>query len=810
MERQPAHDRKNQMIVIKRIVVVSSLVFLCACAGKTALHEAGSAKFLPSFSGEAERGGPAEGFRAVLEAYEAGKMNAVLRHAQQVETHYPGTPWARRSLFLSERALIALGRTAEADAVMERVVREYPELADYALFFLAEHYFSLKQHAEAAVLYRRLIDDYPGSFWREQALETEAKALFEAKWYYRSAEAFKQFQKEYPRSAFCPEAGLGAARSLAAAGDVRGAVSAYRRVFVEYPGKSVDRKVERALSALKRKGAKVPELTPDELYQRGKKLLRAKEYKKAHAAFTTLLAREPDYPNKVDVLYRTGLSLYYLRRRSEAAAVLEQIVQEYPSARRSPDALKWLGKTYGRLGKAEKAINSYLKIVSSYPRSKRADDALYVIGNIYRDTDSTKAMHYFDQLVRRYPRSKFADSSIWWIAWTHYMNGDLHQAEETLDGLIRKYPRSFLNHQARYWLGRITEKKGEQAGAAAFYQDVLARAPYTYYGYLAAERLAYLKFPVLAVTMDADAAQYDSEKANEDADQEALGDPDELSAAERPREWTDEALQTLSANPTFTKALELTYLNMKDEAAAELWTLQKKIPKKHGSLLGISKAFFELEDYNRSLTLVLRNYNRYLKRGVRGTPEDFWLLAYPRAYWDTIVAHARRYNQDPYFIAAIIREESRFHAEAQSPAGARGVMQVMPSTGRWVAQMIRLRGFQRKQLFDHETSIRIGTWYVKHLMKRFNGDFFLTAAAYNAGPGSVKSWLKKSGDSLERDEFVEAIPYVETRWYVKKVLRSYTEYKRIYGKSRALAALEPLQPGWMLSSVVQEGKTPSR
>jgi soluble lytic murein transglycosylase len=159
------------------------------------------------------------------------------------------------------------------------------------------------------------------------------------------------------------------------------------------------------------------------------------------------------------------------------------------------------------------------------------------------------------------------------------------------------------------------------------------------------------------------------------------------------------------------------------------------------------------------------------------------VLAYPQGYWDTVLSYSRKYGQDPYFIAAIIREESQFHPAALSRAGARGVMQVMPATGEWIAQTLRMPGFDRAKLFEHDTAINLGTWYVSQLMKRFKGDPLFVAAAYNAGPEAVSGWLGKSGGSIERDEFVEAIPYSETRGYVKKVLRNYAEYKRIYGKT---------------------------
>ena len=163
------------------------------------------------------------------------------------------------------------------------------------------------------------------------------------------------------------------------------------------------------------------------------------------------------------------------------------------------------------------------------------------------------------------------------------------------------------------------------------------------------------------------------------------------------------------------------------------------------------------------------------------------MLAYPQGFWENITAYSRKYGQDPYFIAAIIREESQFSPGAVSPAGARGLMQVMPATGEWAAQMIRLPGFDRAKLFDSDTAINIGTWYISRLMQRFKNDPVFVAAAYNAGPEAVQGWITKNGYHGERDLFVEMIPFSETRGYVKKVMRNYAEYKRIYGRATDLA-----------------------
>jgi len=195
-----------------------------------------------------------------------------------------------------------------------------------------------------------------------------------------------------------------------------------------------------------------------------------------------------------------------------------------------------------------------------------------------------------------------------------------------------------------------------------------------------------------------------------------------------------------------------------------------------------SKAFFELGDYYSSLVVVLRGFDRHLERPSSRFPEDLWLLAYPQGFWQSIVAVATKYGIDPYFVAAIIREESQFRPEAVSPAGARGVMQVMPATengspGRPVSPdstVPSLRG--RRE--HHGRNV-----YLAHLMKRFQGDLYRVSAAYNAGPEAVSAWNARNGGSGDIDEFVESIPYLETRGYVKKVIRNYAEYRRLYGRN---------------------------
>jgi soluble lytic murein transglycosylase len=627
----------------------------------------------------------------------------------------------------------------------------------------------------------------------------KAQALFESRSYKEAAEAFEKALRDHPRAESAPDAALALGRTYAEMRDFGRAARAFLDASVKYPGASTDPEADKSLAGLKLLGAEIPRLTADEQYERARNLYRAKEYDKALEAFNRALEADPSHSQRAEIWLRSGVALYYLGRRSEAASSLDRLVKERPADCRCAEAYYWLGKSYSRLGMRDEAVQTYLKMVASYPGSEWADDALYQTGNVYRDAgDMKKASLYYRRLAAEYPGSSFADSAVWWQAWGLYTAGEYEKCREKLQDLIAAYPRSFLVNQALYWQGRAAEKAGDAAKSLAYYQKVLRRGPYTYYGYRAAERLAAFKLPVVIVKDEGTQAGDGSGGPTDEAalpaslteeegalEQAAPETVEELVDGEGPPVWTDEAVQTLSSSPAYRKILDLMYVGLRKEAAEELWALQGRVLFRRGPLLGLSKTFFELGDYYRSLIIVLRNFDRHLERPSGKMPEDLWRLAYPQGYWDSIATQARKHGIDPFFIAAIIREESQFLPEALSPAGARGVMQVMPATGEWIARSAGISGFDRSRLFESDTAISVGSWYLGHLMKKFRGDLVLVAAAYNAGPEPVSAWLGKNG-GLEPDVFVESIPYLETRGYVKKVLRNYAEYRRIYGRGEGI------------------------
>ncbi|MDD3364755.1 MAG: lytic transglycosylase domain-containing protein [Syntrophomonas sp.] len=161
-----------------------------------------------------------------------------------------------------------------------------------------------------------------------------------------------------------------------------------------------------------------------------------------------------------------------------------------------------------------------------------------------------------------------------------------------------------------------------------------------------------------------------------------------------------------------------------------------------------------------------------------------WITVfYPLPHRDIVFTTAKEYNVDPYLVFAIIRAESKYQTAAESPVGAKGLMQIMPDTAQWIAEQMKIENFKTDDLHKPEVNIRFGCWYIKNLNTEFKGSLPLQVAAYNAGRGKVKQWVQEGKwDGNSRN--IEGIPFLETKQYVKNVLKNYEAYKAIYDQVR--------------------------
>jgi soluble lytic murein transglycosylase len=221
------------------------------------------------------------------------------------------------------------------------------------------------------------------------------------------------------------------------------------------------------------------------------------------------------------------------------------------------------------------------------------------------------------------------------------------------------------------------------------------------------------------------------------------------------------------------KADALARLSRHELAAEGLEAALQRQP--HPQLyLAQARVSFSQRKYARATVQLTRAYPAYWRYRLEDLPREAWEIMYPKLYWDLIVRESRKHNLDPYLVAGLIRQESRFESEAVSSAGALGLMQLMPGTARMLAG----RRVSRHQAFDPETNIRLGTKYLAQLLARFNGNVEKAVAGYNAGGTRVEQWSTESfSDSAE---FVESIPITQTREFVHTVLRNYRFYQDLY------------------------------
>jgi soluble lytic murein transglycosylase len=160
-------------------------------------------------------------------------------------------------------------------------------------------------------------------------------------------------------------------------------------------------------------------------------------------------------------------------------------------------------------------------------------------------------------------------------------------------------------------------------------------------------------------------------------------------------------------------------------------------------------------------------------------PRDFWRALFPQLYWIEVQEAAEQVQLDPFLVLSVIRQESAFNARAVSRSDARGLMQLLPTTGREVSQRLGLEAFRADLLYEPRLNVRLGAHYLGRLAETHRGNLILALAAYNAGPGRVRRWVQDLS-TADWDEFVESLPFEETRGYIKSVLRNYGVYQGLY------------------------------
>jgi len=333
------------------------------------------------------------------------------------------------------------------------------------------------------------------------------------------------------------------------------------------------------------------------------------------------------------------------------------------------------------------------------------------------------------------------------------------------------FPRSDYRPPWLYWSGRAHEALREPALAEARYSLVTTDYLNSYYGRLASKRLDTAR-PQKRLVADTDP------------------DP-KLPPAEAP--GADGVVQKVEfppLPPNETIVRTLLSLDLYDQALDELHYAQKVWGDSAPIQATIGWIFYRRGELRAGINVMKRAYPQYLTAGGENLPPELLRVLFPINYWSLIRRYSNEHQLDPYVVAALIAQESTFTADVKSSANAYGLMQLLPSTGRQYAKMLHLPRFSISMLTTAEPNIKMGTAYFADLVKQFGGAHF-ALATYNAGPGRVSKWIAAK-PGLERDEFIDDIPFPETQNYVKRILGTADDYRRLYPPDASAADTDAL------------------
>ena len=428
----------------------------------------------------------------------------------------------------------------------------------------------------------------------------------------------------------------------------------------------------------------------------------------------------------------------------------DQILKETSNKNLTDPALILLrARAAWRAGQPKQFLAGVQRVEREHPRSTQAAEGK-VLRAKYYTTDVPKPAKAIDDLERALkvlgPGSE--GETLWTLAFTQILAHRDDDALKTLDRYLAAFPDGDFRTNALFWIGKIRDKQGDTERRNVALNEILLSYPYSYYSYRAREIMG------LPLTAPADIANGN-----------VFPDIDAQVAA--------------LAEPRLDSVRELTWLGMTRDATAELKAIAAAHPDNAGLAFRLADLYSQTGDPFKAINVLQRSFRPFVRHGGTGVPHRFWEILFPLKYWETIQAESGRWQLDPYLIASIIRQESGFEPSTVSNAGAVGVMQIMPVEAPRIAATAGLGPPTRQQLFDPKTNIEIGVAEYSQKLDVMHGTAVLAIAAYNAGEDAVGKWIAQTPlDDI--DLFVEAIPYSETRLYVKSVTRNRFEYRRIY------------------------------
>ncbi len=407
-------------------------------------------------------------------------------------------------------------------------------------------------------------------------------------------------------------------------------------------------------------------------------------------------------------------------------------------------------------GETQRSIVEQME--TRFPSSPWLSEALYSSGNMYLlRKDFPTAITYYGELAKRFPQSTYAPSAHWRAAWLNYRIGQYSEAARLMDEQIAVYHGGKEIPSALYWRGRVYQNQERRPEMAATYYRTVARIyRHYYYASIAQQRLSELGSVTPA----------------------AVASLDEMKPEPIPT-LTDDVPED---DPHVVRAHVLANAGLNEYIAPEI---QAAAGSDEWGALCEAKIYASYGENWRAMRSMKRAIPFYTSAPIDSIPIEYWRILFPQAYWSTIKSESEKNSLDPYMVAALIRQETEFNPGAISNKSAYGLMQLLPSVGKSMAKEEGIHHFATNDLLNPDTNIRLGTRYLRQTLEKFNSQPEYTFAAYNAGDSRVTDW-QSIGNYKGMDEFVESIPFTETREYVQAIIRNEEIYRELDHASNTL------------------------
>jgi len=643
------------------------------------------------------------------------------------------------------------GRYPAAIAALKGLPQRLPKLADYAAWFLASAQSGSKDYAAVPATLETVFKQSPPSPLVPRSALLAAGALTQN----NNAAAALELLRKYYSVLSQPKGDLAMAAAFAGSGDNVSAAIYYQRVYYGFPLSAeaglASAEIERLKTDL---GEKYPPALPTAMLGRAIKLLDGGQAVRARKELEALV---PQLGGAERDLARVRIGVAYYTAEENAVAYKYLTTLEVASPEADAERLYYVMQGARRLNNLDEMDTVAAKLGRLHPNSPFRLQAVLAAANRYLTENK---IDQYEPLYRAcyesFPQDKQAAGCHWKVVWAHYLRR-APDAAEMLRAHLRLFPASENASAALYFLGRLAEVSRDRATARTYYGEIALEYPNQYYAMLARDRLT----PVASVDPSPAASEF----------LRTVGFP------QRARVTVFDA--SAASKARIERAKMLVSAGLKDWAETELRYGAQNGDQPH--LLAMELAALIGDGQPAQAIRYIKSYaGNYLFLPMDSAPLDFWRLAFPLPYRADLERFSKQNNLDPFLMAALIRQESEFDAKVTSRANARGLTQIEPTTGRELSRKLKIPQYTTAKLFQPSLNLQFGTYYLRLVTNQLGGHTEAALAAYNAGMTRAKSWLTW-GDFQEPAEFVETVPFTQTRGYIQAVLRNADAYRRIYG-----------------------------